>query len=59
MEEVDNLFLRFVIDVAGGIKRVDTGGVLAEFVGPEAFVVTMVVGPKLFHVLQQIDSTKG
>ena len=50
LEEIDNLFLRGVIDVAIGIERADASTVFTPLVLPEGLVIATLIFPIGFHI---------
>ena len=54
LEEVHNLLLWLVANVAGWIKGADAGTMLAPFVLPERFVIGPLVFPVDVHVIEEI-----
>lgn len=59
LEEVDGFLAGLVAAVAGGRESADASSVLAPFVLPESFVVSLVVLPVGVHVVEGVISTKG
>lgn len=59
LEEIDDLLLRGVVDVAGRVEGGDAGAVLAPLVLPEGLVVAAVVLPVGFHVGEERGAAVG